>query len=256
MRHALALLAGLAVWLILTLAPARADERILSFDALIEVAESGDFTVTETIRVYAEGDQIRQGILRDFPLLQRNGLRYQRVGFELLSAQLDGAPVPSRIEQDERVLRIYLGQPGRMLDPGEHTFQISYRTDRQMRYFDDHDEVYWNAIGTEWPFPIDHATARVRLPPDAQVQDLAAFTGPHGATDQNARMTAQPDGSLLFETTRPLGPREGMTIAVAIAKGAVAPPSEAMRHEWFMRDQGERILSFDALIEVAESGDF
>ncbi|WP_346915551.1 DUF2207 domain-containing protein [uncultured Roseibium sp.] len=26
-----------------------------------------------------------------------------------------------------------------------------------MRFFDDHDEVYWNATGNEWIFPIDKA---------------------------------------------------------------------------------------------------
>ena len=46
---------------------ARGGERILSYDSSIRVHPAGDMTVTETIRVVGEGDQIRHGIYRDFP---------------------------------------------------------------------------------------------------------------------------------------------------------------------------------------------
>jgi hypothetical protein len=46
---------------------ARADERILSFDSDIEVRQDGTMTVTETIRVQSEQNQIKRGIYRDFP---------------------------------------------------------------------------------------------------------------------------------------------------------------------------------------------
>src|SRR5262249_1926523 len=49
------------------LAPAAAQERVLSFLSDVEVERNGDLLVTETIRVQAQGNQIRRGILRDFP---------------------------------------------------------------------------------------------------------------------------------------------------------------------------------------------
>ena len=52
-----------------------------------------------------------------------------------------------------------------MLPHGEHTYELVYRTDRQMGYFADHDELYWNVTGNGWDFPIDRVTARVELPP-------------------------------------------------------------------------------------------
>jgi hypothetical protein len=47
--------------------PARADERILSFDSTITVARDGTLTVREVIRVRAEGANIKRGVYRDFP---------------------------------------------------------------------------------------------------------------------------------------------------------------------------------------------
>ena len=44
-----------------------ADERILDFHSDILIRNTGSMMVTETIRVRAEGKQIRRGIYRDFP---------------------------------------------------------------------------------------------------------------------------------------------------------------------------------------------
>ena len=87
-RLALALLLLAAVR-----APALAVERITSFISDVKVERNGDLDVTETIRVEAEGREIRRGILRDFPT------RYNRpdgsnveVGFSVVSVTRDGSP--------------------------------------------------------------------------------------------------------------------------------------------------------------------
>ena len=52
----------------------------------------------------------------------------------------------------------------RLVQAGEHTYELVFRTDRQLGYFADHDELYWNVTGNGWDFPIDRVTARVELP--------------------------------------------------------------------------------------------
>ena len=52
--------------LILSL-PVSSDERILAYHSDIDVHADASMTVTETIRVRAEGNNIRRGIYRDFP---------------------------------------------------------------------------------------------------------------------------------------------------------------------------------------------
>ena len=39
-----------------------------------------------------------------------------------------------------------------------------YLTTRQIGFFPDFDELYWNATGTGWAFTIDQAEARIALP--------------------------------------------------------------------------------------------
>ena len=35
------------------------------------------------------------------------------------------------------------------------TVEITYSVKNAIRWFDDHDELYWNVTGNDWPVPID-----------------------------------------------------------------------------------------------------
>ena len=50
-----------------------------------------------------------------------------------------------------------------LLANGEHIYTITYTTSRQLGFFRDHDELFWNATGNGWAFLIEHASATVRL---------------------------------------------------------------------------------------------
>ena len=155
------------VLLALTATGAVADERILSFDSDIRIHGDGGMAVTETIRVNAENVEIRRGIFRDFPTDYRDPLgNHYRVLFEVTGVTRDGAPEPFFTESRSNGTRVYIGDRDRLLPPGEHVYVLSYATDRQIGFFADHDELYWNVTGNGWGFPIDRASAHVALPVD------------------------------------------------------------------------------------------
>lgn len=241
-------LAGCVALLMIAAQPALAEERILSFDSLVEVQPDGDFLVTETIRLRAEGDQISRGIYRDFPIVARDGLRNLRLGFTLIAAERDGQPEMSRIIEGARAIRIYLGDPKQLISTGEHVYRLTYRTDRQLRRFPGHDEVYWSATGTEWLFPIDQASATVRLPEGARIDDLAAYTGAFGETGTDADWQQIDARSATFRTTRPLEPREGLTVALRFQAGLIPPPDRARRIDWLWRDHGPALWGLAGLL--------
>ena len=229
---------------------AQAEEVIRDYHADITVLPDATIEVTETITVNAEGNEIRRGIFRDFPLYGRDarGLR-QKVDFELISVARDGRPEASRTETVSGGIRIYTGSADVFLQPGEYTYTIAYRTGRQIRYFDDHDELYWNVTGNGWLFPIDRAGATVTLPEGALPTRTTVYTGPSGSTAQNAREIPGSNG-LEFETTRPLGPNEGLTIVLAFDKGVVAAPSSEDSTWWFIRDNLNTIIGFGGLAVI------
>lgn len=160
------------------------DERILSFHSDITVNPNASMLVRETIKVRSAGDQIRRGIYRDFPTRYKDRLGNQYVvGFAVLEVQRDGKPEPSRIERQSNGERVYIGRKNVYLDPGEYTYTLVYRTTRQLGFFPDHDELYWNVTGNGWIFPIDAASATVTLPKGIVKEALwrDAYTGPQGS---------------------------------------------------------------------------
>ncbi|AOG08232.1 DUF2207 domain-containing protein [Agrobacterium sp. RAC06] len=229
---------------------AQAEEVIRDYHADIVVLPDATIEMTETITVNAEGNEIRRGIFRDFPLYAQDARGFrQKVDFELISVERDGRPEANHTETVSGGIRIYTGSADVFLQPGEYTYTITYRTGRQIRYFDDHDELYWNVTGNGWLFPIDRAGATVTLPDDAVPTRTTVYTGPSGSTAQNAREIPGSNG-LEFQTTQPLSPNEGLTIVLAFDKGVVAAPSSEDSTWWFIRDNLNTIIGFGGLAVI------
>jgi len=212
-------------------------ERILQFDSEIWIHRDGALSVRETIEVNAARRDIRHGIYRDFPTLynDRYGTRYT-VGFAIEEITRDGKPEPYHTERRANGIRVYIGSKNVDLPPGRYVYTITYRTDRQLFFGKDSDEIYWNVTGNAWTFPIEHARAIVHLPEGARVRDHSGYTGPQGATGQDFRYSPLVDGVVRFETTRPLRPAEGLTVAVSWPTGFVQRPSRGQQIRYFMRD--------------------
>ena len=216
---------------------ALAVERILRFVSDVTVERNGDLAVAETIRVAAEQNAIRHGILRDFPTTytRPDGSRVV-VGFAVASVTLDGANARWATERLSNGVRVRIGSADTMISSGEHEFVIRYRTTRQIGYFPDRDELYWNATGTGWTFAIDVAEARITLPSAVPFTQAAFYTGPQGARGQDAAIVTRQPGLIVFRTTRSLPPRNGLTVAAAWQKGLVAPPSATDQAGWWLQD--------------------
>ena len=227
-----------------------AQERILDFASDVSIDANGSLLVVETIVVQVEGQQIKRGIFRDFPTRYQNhrGLTVV-VPFEVLNVQRDGTAEQYKVEPLDNGMRVRIGNPQQMLPRGPHMYRISYRTGRQLGFFERHDELYWNVTGNGWPFVIDRVSAWVRLPQPVPADKLSAevYTGPQGARGRDAKVSVA-DGEFNFETTRRLAPNEGLTIVAAFPKSIVTPPSAVQRLGWILVDNAGELIGIGALL--------
>jgi uncharacterized membrane protein YgcG len=219
-------------------------EKILDFHSDITLQDDSTLQVTETITVIAAGNQIRHGIFREFPTRYRDNFNNRYVvGFQMLSATRDSADEPFRVEDYANGKRIYLGSPTVMVPRGRHAYTITYATNRQLGFYQDHDELFWNVTGLGWGFPIQHASAKVHLPPAIPPSEvkLSGFTGPQGSYESQLTSTTE-DSVFQFETIRALGPHQGLSILLAWPKGYIAEPTLAQKLEFFFRDNRDALL--------------
>jgi len=243
-----------AVLCVLLVQPALATEQILRFHSDIEVLADSTMRVTEMIRVVAEGQQIRRGIYRDFPTDYRDRLGNRiRVGFEVLTVTRNGLNETFFTEPYSNGVRVYVGSANRLLEPGEYEYALTYRTSRQLGYFENHDELYWNVTGNGWGFPINEASARVRLPNGVLKDDMAVegYTGPSGAAGQDYTAGIDGDGEAWIRTTRGLRPQEGLTLVVSWPKGAVHEPAALERMRNLLTDNRGLLIALTGLLLLA-----
>jgi uncharacterized membrane protein YgcG len=228
--------------LLLLAAPAWAKEQINSFDTLIEVERDGDIVVTETIDVTAEGAEIQRGIFRDLPRYYEGGGDRLPYEYSVLGVQRDGRDEPYDISTEGNALRVRIGDEDVFLDNGAHQYVLRYRVKNQVRYFERYDEVYWNATGNYWAFPMQRARATIVLPPGARVTDAHGYTGALGQAGADYTYVQNGDRHV-FETSRSLGVGEGLTVALGVEKGLIDPPSRAdIGWLWWRRNGALMIL--------------
>ena len=205
----------LAVSLLLALAGtlALAAERIESFHSHIVVERGGELVVTETIRVRAAGVQIKRGIYRDIPRLQSTkfGLKTKKP-FRVLRVTRDGKQENYETSEiGQGGIRIRIGHPRVILKPGSYTYEIIYRTGRQLYLEEGRDALYWNVNGTEWEFPADKVSATVVLPEGIKGTKVWGYTGTRGAQGEDYRAEVTETGATI-EATRPFRARENLTV--------------------------------------------
>jgi hypothetical protein len=203
-----------------------AAEVIETFDSEVRLAKDGEMSVTETLRVQAEGREIRHGIYRDFPLTFKDaGGVLREVDFKLLGVERDGKPEAYSTTRQHGIIRIYAGNKDTNVSRGEHTYVFRYRTGRQVRWFDGRPELNWNVTGNFWNFPILAATYRLQIVAGGAPVRWSAYTGRVGARGTEWRGSVGALGTLTVETTRRLVPGEGLTVVAEIPASAVEPPN-------------------------------
>jgi hypothetical protein len=228
-----------------------ADERILSFHSDIRVFDDAMIEVTETIEVRAEGKQIRRGIYRDFPVEYEDRLgNTHRIRLEPQAVLRNGNTESFHTVVSGRDVRTYFGRSDRFVEHGVHTYVFRYRANRMLGFFDEHDELYWNVTGNNWAFPIDKATATVRLEFDAPRDAILVegYTGRLGSKAQDYGRFMDDAGDVHFVANNPLPPAHGMTIVVGWPKGFVDEPTTADRAGWLLKDNSNLLAAVAGLL--------
>jgi len=186
---------GLALlFSVLTARPALAQtgEGIRSFGADITVQPDGRIKVVETIDYQFPSP--KHGIYRDIPTRYVDDQNNAYIIPLTVAGVGDGrgGSWPYQLQDQGSALRLKIGDPNRTIS-GSQTYVIDYAAEGALRYFSDHDELYWNATGSAWTVPIDRAAATVRLPDNVPADQITVkcYTGAAGSKAENCQKNVQ-----------------------------------------------------------------
>jgi uncharacterized membrane protein len=207
--------------------------RIENFQSETIVMPDGTIDVTETIEAHFIGGPWH-GLYRTIPVeyVTPQGLNYSL--FLDVKRVTDGSGRALRYETSRerhyRKLKIYIPDA----DNSTQNISIEYSVSDALRFFEDHDELYWNVTGDEWDIPIQAASARIILPEGTTNIRANVFTGAYRSRAQNAGVDIAGNG-VEVHTREPLRLHEGLTVAVAFDKGFVHEPTAASKLALFLR---------------------
>jgi uncharacterized membrane protein YgcG len=204
-------------------------EKITSFHTKINVTESGNVIVEETI-TYDFSNNQKRGIIRTIPLNKSSG-SLKRIDIEVLSVKdVLGNPYEYIIENNvPHQINIRIGNPHKYIT-GEHTYIIEYEVKNTIGSFKNFSEIYWNSTGDEWEIDIFNASTQVILPSFIRQYDLQikSYCGPRGS---RSACSIETEVSYLDNFTvinlgnlnslQNLYSGSGMTIAIGFPKGII-----------------------------------
>lgn len=226
-------------------------ERIISFYSDITILEDASMIVNERIKVYANGQKIQRGIYRDFPTKYKDEYGNNiNIIFEVLEVSRDGNSESYHTENLSNGIRVYCGRSDLFLSAGEYTYSIKYKTDRQIGYFENFDELYWNVTGNGWDFLIEKVRATVNLPQLVSGDDikLYGYTGYSGYKGSDYSANVISANKIIFESKAILNPTEGLTIVVQWPKGVVYEPSQSERIIYFLKDNIQVVVGLIGIL--------
>ena len=209
-------------------------ERIHDYDVEVRIEPSGTIQVHETID-YDFGVVPKHGIFRDVPVRfdYPQKANHDRVyPLDVVSVQAsEGTPAQYTIEEGDvggvGLKRIKIGDPDVTIS-GRHTYDITYTLRGVLNGFEDHDEMYLNAIGPGWTVPIDRASVTVDAPTD--ITQVACYSGPFES--RLPCTSANSSGATATFTQNSIPPNAALTVVVGFPKGVVPPPTPILEERF------------------------
>jgi uncharacterized short protein YbdD (DUF466 family) len=209
--------------------------KIQKFSAEIFVQSDAALDVTETIEANFIGSW--HGLYRTIPVEYATPQGFNYTLFVRFEGANDSAGQPLKVEssRDRHYLKwkIYVDDA----NDAVRTIVLRYRVSNGLKFFEDHDELYWNVTGDEWDVPVENASAQILLPPGVTGIRALNFTGAYGSRAQDADVVTSAN-SVNVSMLRPLAFHEGLTVVVGWDKGFVKEPgtselvSEFLESNW------------------------
>lgn len=223
----------LTLALMLTATPAVAQRTLVieRFDAQITVNIDRNIEVTETIVPRFTGSW--NGIFRMIPVEYHTPQGFNwTLKLELLSVtDGEGRPLEVETSRERHYRKFKIWVPG--AENATRTVILKYRAGNALRFFDEHDELYWNVTGDEWEIPIEAASATITLPQAATGVRAIAFNGVYGSQARDAEVAI--DGATIrMAMPHALDFREGLTAVVGWDKGLIPEPTSTEKAVGFV----------------------
>ena len=169
-------------------AKAQGVEKIQGFSGDITINSDASIEVKETIKYYFPDD--RHGIRRFIPYRYKdstNDKYFETKIYDVVVQNENNIDYNYTTSEENDYYVLKIGDSDKMVN-GEKTYVISYRVNGVINYFDNYDELYWNATGNSWGVPIENVKIDLTVPRNAKNIQKRCFVGDTGSVSQSCNI--------------------------------------------------------------------
>jgi len=206
-----------------TNALAQSTDVISEFKSQITLEQNTDIKVEEEITYFFSYPG--HGIYRDIPTKYSVQLTLARpVAIKLDELYYYKKDEPSikystyEKSLENGYIRFKIGEADTSIE-GEYVYVIKYTMKNAINYFDDHDELYINIVGSRWNVPIQKLSTTIKVP--GKITNKICYTGVSGSKESNCTFKdiSETETSITLPDTLDIG--EDLTVAISMPKGTL-----------------------------------
>ncbi len=188
---------------------------ISDYHTRIEINSEGSLLVNEKIKVYFT--EKRRGIFRT---IRRQG-KFKNHIQEINIDNVEVLDRPFKFSEKNREYEIRIGDKNVYLE-GAQEYQIEYMVHNAILNFENHEELFWTLIATEWKVPIQKSSYEIVFPSELDLtsEEVVVYNGRSGSLSNHASVNTEP-GRIFGESLKILGKGQGMTIGAKLPKGYI-----------------------------------
>ena len=177
--------------------------------------------------------QINETIVAEFPEFDQNHgfLRaipatYKGTNLNLkINSVKDeqGNPIQYKTKKQNDNLVLKIGNPDTYVS-GLKTYKIDYSLSNPITFYPNHDELYWDVNGDQWPQVFNEVQANIHIPKDIAANlktNKKCFTGSFGSTATNCTIKTLSDANsqIVTVSAKNLQPNETLTYLLGFSQG-------------------------------------
>jgi len=224
---------------VLFASPAFAEE-INSYDVVVNVSDRGSLSVRENISMDF-GELERHGVIRVIPETFSRGDQLFALRISDVDVKSDDE-VSFSVSQEDGLVLVKIGDDDVVVS-GSVNYVLTYKVDGAVVYGENGDDLVWDAVGTQWAFPISNVRALYQFHKPISRNRISFDCGV--GVDQNCTSVAVKDigGGLLSEvvfTQDSIVESDGMFNRMSFSKGFLSEPRPAevflnrLKDNWYM----------------------
>lgn len=227
-------------------------EIIQEFRSSVKVAPDGVIKVVENFTIDFRDYKQRNQVIRYIQTRYRRGGSIHDVKVKLTKVSMDENPetyTVARKTGDE--IQVHIGNKNEKLSK-IHKFQLEYEVYRAVNFFRGKPELYFNATGHQWPFPMRDIKCLVTLPRGVDPGSVSAWSL-IGAPGYYTNKKEDVQGNTIEFSASAIRSGKGLTIIVDLPPGSVILPSVLQDVIWYLQT-GYQVFLLPLLTIVTLAG--